>query len=269
MTKVKDDEENAYGSLDDWQIEDANALKSSIRQHAELIGGGDDTLQDDEDLAPVPVIAGGSSRQLDDTWQDEPAPFSNHDLQSSLRSSRRQIRSTDSVASQSRVSFSPDTPMSRANLTANAKAKSGTKLRALIALLCLVASLLLAIFVGGGKSGQSIAKHTIGLTPGTTLVKGAPTSAGIPVSSGNYPTYNGTFPLPDLESMNIILSAEMENMADWRIPFPAGKRTDLPVFWQIPKAGGQVVERILGLCLGLVEVTGDGVGNDDKVRHNR
>jgi hypothetical protein len=107
----------------------------------------------------------------------------------------------------------------------------------------------------------------IGTVPGTTAVKSSPiVIVGIPPALGNYPAYNATFELPALEEMNIILSPEMENLADWRIPYPAANRTDLPLFWQIPNSGAQAVQRILGQCLGLVEVSSTGAGRSETVR---
>lgn len=265
MGKSKDeDEENAYESIEDWQAEDVDALRHSIQQHAELIGGGDDTLQDDDDLQAVPVKFGGtSSKSLAESWQDEPnltPSFTNRNsgLQSSLRSSRK---ANDTPGS--RVKFSPDV---RGTFTTNAQLRSGTKLRAFICLLCLVASLCLALFLGGGRTGRFITKTMIGVTPGTASIKSSPVSVGIPPALGNYPAYNATFELPDLEAMNIILAPEMENIADWRIPYPAANRTDIPLFWQIPNSGAQVIQRILGQCLGLVEVSSNGAGRAEAVR---
>lgn len=272
--KDNDEEENAYESLDDWQAEDTNALKSSIQQHAQLIGGGDDTLQDEDDLQPIPVKSGGGSSHHIRTWQDEPETMSSishrQNLQPALRTGKNSNSGSDdkSVTSGhlSRVSFSPDVAQ-RSQFKTNAQVASGTKLRAFIALLCLVASLFLALFFGGGKTGRTITNLLIAITPGTSSVKEeSPTMIGIPPAQGNIPTYNATFELPDLEALNIMLTPEMENMADWRIPFPAANRTDLPVFWLIPKAGGQVVERIMGQCMGLIVVSGQGANDVEKVR---
>lgn len=269
MGKIKDDdEENAYESLDDWKAEDANALKDSIQQHAELIQGVDDMLQDDEDLRPVHVKFGGSSsRHLTESWHDEPngvftpsLSSRSSGLQSALKSSKKGIHD----APGSRVKFSPDV---RGTFTTNAQLRSGTKFRGLMCLLCLVGSLCLALFVGQGRTGRFITNLMIGTVPGTTAVKSSPiVIVGIPPSLGNYPAYNATFELPALEEMNIILSPEMENLADWRIPYPAANRTDLPLFWQIPNSGAQAVQRILGQCLGLVEVSSTGAGRSETVR---
>ena len=70
------------------------------------------------------------------------------------------------------------------------------------------------------------------------------------------------------------------NIADWargtsRIPAISGMDgygsvalsetvmfKDVPLFWGLPFAGGDIMESILGQCLGLVQASGGGVGGE-------
>ena len=132
------------------------------------------------------------------------------------------------------------------------------------------------IIFGHGTTGLWLTNQLIGVTPGTTSVKEPPLIDGIPgpqgtaTSSANNSTNSGsgTPEIPDLEAMNILLSPQIEQLADWVIPFPVGNRSDLPLFWQVPKSGGTAVQRILGQCMGLVEVSQAGKGHDEPVRYS-
>lgn len=77
--------------------------------------------------------------------------------------------------------------------------------------------------------------------------------------------YGGTTDIPDLESMKIRLPLQLENYQDWTVPFSASNRMETPVLWTIPRAGCGVVTRVLGQCLGLVQVSGKGYMHDEAV----
>jgi len=291
MGKPEDEEEgNAYATTDDWTLADTEdeaddgrtALSSSIQQHAANLKGdeGDITLDDDKgDVLPLGRATNvserssrsfnsltedagrtGSGRNLNYNSRSRPAARSNP--KSALKSSKRYLGAVPYKDDQSvggKVSFT------KSAYSTNQQARSGTKLRALIALVCLIASIVLALFFGHGASGRWFT--SIFIDAAGTAVKEAPSHGGIPGAIGGVPAYNGTFEIPDLESMNLVLPAIMETgFADWRIPFPAANRTDLPVYWQITKSGGTVVQRILGQCLGLVEASKEGAGREEPVR---
>jgi hypothetical protein len=297
MVKVLDDEEegNAYATDDNWTLEqdDKDALSTSIRQHALNLKGEEEDIDLDDDIDPVvplgrPSASGRSSRSfnsLSDQGQDihggatKPSSYrvntrasaqsasysqpTKKPAPSALRSSRRFVHAANddqSVGGQSKVSFSGNAKKGTTNQTS----RSGTTLRALIALTCLGISIVLAVLFGNGIIGRWITNTFIKTS---TTAKEAPTTGGIPGALGLSSAYNSSFQIPDVESMNIILPAAIENsFADWRIPFPAGNRTDLPVYWNLYKSGGTVVQRILGQCLGLVEVSNQGANHPEPVR---
>ena len=152
----------------------------------------------------------------------------------------------------------------RPTVATNTPSKHATKIRAFLALVCLLVSVSLALVGGHGNWGLWLTRSAVG-SPGTTAVEAGPGVAGLPGATGNL-VYNGTFEIPNLEAMNIVLNAEVEsNLADWRIPFPAGNRTEMPLFWDVAKSGGSVVKRILGQCLGLVQVSNLGAGHTENV----
>jgi hypothetical protein len=162
----------------------------------------------------------------------------------------------------SRVSWS-GTVNTKAFAT-NQQTRYGTKVRAIIALICLGLSIIMAVFLGYGSTGRWLTSIFI-RAPGSTAAKEAPMVGGMPGAIGTVPVYNATYETPDLEKMNIALPAAVETgYADWHIPFPAAERTDLPLFWYIPRSGGPLMQQILGRCLGLVEISKDGAGHQDE-----
>jgi hypothetical protein len=292
MGKLEDEEEgNAYATTEDWTLEeeDRDALSSSIQQHAANLKGEEADIMLDDDKAAVLPLGGSmnpserssrSSRSFS-TLSDQAGASSGRNLSytSRSRSATNRSAATSSNPKSSlkpstrylgKVPYKEDQSMSKAGFSkpvysTNQQARSGTKFRALIALICLGISICLAIFFGHGATGRWIT--SVFIDSSGTANKESPTHGGIPGAIGGAPAYNGTSEIPDLEAMNIILPASVETgFADWRIPFPAGNRSDLPAFWQLPKAGGTVVQRILGQCLGLVEVSQEGAGHDEQVR---
>jgi hypothetical protein len=145
------------------------------------------------------------------------------------------------------------------------KKKGGARIRAVAALFCLIVSLVLAALYGNGTLGLKLTSGWMHMDGKSIMSKGG----GLPAPIGGATVaFNGSInSFPDLQSMHIVLPAAMENFADWTIPFPAANRTDLPVFWTIPRAGGQVITNIMGQCLGLVEASGAGAGNQQPVSH--
>lgn len=146
------------------------------------------------------------------------------------------------------------------------KKKGGARVRAVAALVCLIVSLILASLYGNGNLGIKLTSGWMRMDGKTVMSKGA--GGGLPAPIVGVPAvaFNGSISsFPDLQSMHLMLPVAMENYADWIIPFPAANRTDLPVFWTIPRAGGQVITNILGQCLGLVEASGAGAGNQQPV----
>lgn len=293
---VSAEDGNAYASStdDDWTLpsEDRESLSSSIRQHAAILKGEDgNIILDDDKPAERPLgsdlsasrsqrsfsslnsgkvqsdITGGKSSARSIPSGSASSTARRPTPPSALRSNSRYSKSSGSSKSVGgKSSYSYGTPATKAAIQTNKPRGSGTKLRALIALVCLILAILLAVLVAYGAPGRWITEGLIGTIPGSTAIKEPPTTAGIPGAIGSTPAYNGTFDLPDLESMNIILPDAIENgFGDWRIPFPASNRTDLPVYWLLAKSGGTVVQRILGQCLGLVEVSKEGEGHEESV----
>lgn len=277
----KEEDGNAYATTEDWDMQEEDgiaALSDSIRAHA-LNLMGDEDIHLDDDIAPVPLGMAGSEAERSgrsfNTLSDEGL--------SKERSYTSRATSSESTSSTYGVPPKKTAPSalrpSRRGLgrgaskaTSGAKypskgsvyqTKSATRLRALIALLCLTLSLLLALLIGYGATGQWIAGAFITTN---SNVKDALNTGGIPGSLGQAPAYNGTYDIPNLEDIHIILPAAIENgYADWRIPFPASKRSDLPVFWNVNKNGANVIEKIFGQCLGLVEVSQYGAGHEEPV----
>jgi hypothetical protein len=281
MGRGIDDEEegNAYATTDDWTLggEDKAALSSSIQAHALNLKGGDGDIDLDGEIAQVPLgSAGHTSERSSRSFNS----LSDQGLSRNSYSSRntRGTHATHTTYSVPTKKAAPSAlrPSRRGLGSTNhspggkdpvkghtTQTKSATRLRALIALGCLALSLLLALLVGYGVTGQWITETF--MTTSNTAVEQSSTS-GMPGSLGQASAYNGTFDIPDLEAMKIILPFDVENgLADWRIPFPASKRTDLPVFWNVNKNGGTVVQKILGQCLGLVQVSKEGANHDEKV----
>lgn len=129
-------------------------------------------------------------------------------------------------------------------------------------LVCWALSLLVALFVGYGVSGL----WTTESHPSGDQALDAADVNGIPQAEGNAFVKNQTHDIPDLEAMHIILPLGMEYAyADWRIPFPASERSDLPVFWNINKSGGALVEETLSYCLGLVKFSNEGASHNEPV----
>lgn len=280
MAKGNEEDGNAYATTDDWAMQEEDgveALSDSIRAHALNLKGGEEDIDLDDDIAPVPLgVAGGEAERsnrsfntLSDpglssarnfTSRSSPSSYgiTKNAAPSALRPSRRGLG-----RGSSKTSSGGKSPL-KGSIS---QTKAATRLRALIALACLTISLLLALLVGYGATGQWITRTFI-MT--SNNVKEVSNTGGIPGSLGQARAYNGTFDIPNLEAMNIILPVAIENgYADWRIPFPASKRSDLPVFWNINKSGGSVVEKILGHCLGLVEVSGEGATHDETVSYIR
>ena len=256
-------------------------------------GGGDGFL--DEELQSRPIQSslvgsdgtGASARSFTSFGRDGDSvtgggdprkTYSQQRPKSVLRSNRRyggggggimgdyHNNTNDDGSVHSRVSFSANTKRPPRVYAAYQPTKHGTKIRATIALCCLVGSIVLAVLWGHGTAGLWIARTVVG-APGTTAVKEGPTTDGIPGPLGMAPpAFNGTFEIPNLMAMDIVLGPELENLADWRIPFPAANRTDLPIFWDIQRSGGTAVRRILGQCLGLVEVSQEGASHTEPVR---
>mmetsp|Transcript_22775 Transcript_22775/g.25091 ORF Transcript_22775/g.25091 Transcript_22775/m.25091 type:complete len:536 (+) Transcript_22775:52-1659(+) len=159
-----------------------------------------------------------------------------------------------SASSRSRVSF---VTSARPALTFGREARMGAKTRASIFCICLAISTILAIVVDHNLFGRWFASVFIH-------------KSRLPAEESRLPTpdefhiFNDTFEIPDLASMNIVIPPKIETLyADWRIPFPALNRSDLPIFWQIPKGGFSVVQRILSQCLNLVDVSEEGAGHDE------
>mmetsp|Transcript_7704 Transcript_7704/g.8789 ORF Transcript_7704/g.8789 Transcript_7704/m.8789 type:complete len:551 (+) Transcript_7704:192-1844(+) len=137
-------------------------------------------------------------------------------------------------------------------LTFTKQTKMGTKIRAGIFLVSLILSTILALMVGHNSIGRCFANYLL-----RTYRHSSDEEIGRLPTANGLGTINSTkFEIPDLESMNIILPPRIDKLyADWRVPFPATNRSDLPTFWQIPKGGFSVVQRILSQCLNLAEVS--------------
>jgi hypothetical protein len=276
MGKGNEEDGNAYATSSDWTMQEevgVAALSDSIRAHALNLKGGEEGIDLDDDIAPVPLGMTGSEAErsnrsfnsLSDPGMSNSRNFSarsspssygipRHAAPSALRPARRGLGGSSSKSSSGRKY-----PL-KATIS---QTKSATRLRAFIALACVTVSFLLALLVGYGATGQWITRAFI---MNSRNVKEMSNSGGIPGSQGEALAYNGTFDIPNLEAMHIILPLAIENgYADWRIPFPASKRSDLPVFWNINKSGGSVVEKILCHCLGLIEVSGEGATHDEPV----
>lgn len=283
MGKGTDDEEegNAYATTtDDWTLadEDYAALSSSIQAHALNLKGGDGDIDLDGEIAQVPLgLSANKSERSSRSFNSLSDPGISKNSNSS-RNSRGQygINSYYSTPTTTKAAPSALRPSRRGLGSTNrsyagmdlvkghtTQTKSATRLRALIALGCLTLSLLLALLVGYGVTGQWITETF--MTTSNSVVEQSNTT-GMPGPLGQASAYNGTFDIPDLEAMKIILPSDVENgFADWRIPFPASKRTDLPVFWNVNKNGGTVVQKIFGQCLGLVLFNQEGANHDEKV----
>lgn len=282
MGKGNDDEEegNAYATTtDDWTLadEDYAALSSSIQAHAINLKGGDADIDLDGEIAQVPLgLSANKSERSSRSFNS----LSDPGISKSSHGSRNSrgtyaINSSYSIPTTKKAAPSALRPSRRGLGYTNrsyggtesvkghtTQTKSATRLRALIALGCLTVSLLLALLVGYGVTGQWITVTF--MTTSNTAVEQSNTT-GMPGPLGQASVYNGTFDIPDLEAMKIILPFDVENgLADWRIPFPATKRTDLPIFWNINKNGGTVVQKIVGQCLGLVLFNKEGANHDEK-----
>jgi hypothetical protein len=286
MGKPEDEEEgNAYATTDDWTLQenDRDALTTSIQQHAANLKGEEaDIMLDDDKAAVLPLGSMNSSERSSRSFNslsDQAGGRSNKNLSYTSRSRSRSATNRAAASSNPKSALKPNTRylgkvpykddskanFSKSGYSTNQQARSGTKVRALIALVCLGVSIALAMFFGHGATGRWITN--VFIDSSGTANKEAPTHGGIPGAIGGAPAYNGTHEIPDLEAMNIVLPASIETgFSDWHIPFPAGNRSDLPAFWQLPKAGGTVVQRILGQCLGLVEVSQEGAGHEEPVR---
>eukprot|EP00521_Asterionellopsis_glacialis_P009261 CAMPEP_0195287156 /NCGR_PEP_ID=MMETSP0707-20130614/4335_1 /TAXON_ID=33640 /ORGANISM="Asterionellopsis glacialis, Strain CCMP134" /LENGTH=836 /DNA_ID=CAMNT_0040346885 /DNA_START=12 /DNA_END=2522 /DNA_ORIENTATION=+ len=163
---------------------------------------------------------------------------------------------------QSRISFSQRTAHSK--VATNVPLKNSTKVRAMLCLGCAAGSIVLSLMYGHGAAGLWMTNQFLRIGPGEDrvrvdgngMVAGSSAAGGLG-SLGPSTAYNGNFQVPDLASMNIMLFGDMEHYQDWTVPYVAN-RTDIPVLWTIPRAGGNVLIRILGQCLGLVQVSGEG-----------
>jgi hypothetical protein len=272
------DEGNAYATTDDWTLqsrEDRAALTNSIRSQASNIENFEDDIQLEDDVAPIPL---GQTRGMRGPSNRSFNSLSAKNMESMTNFSSRLPRTTTTTTTNgtttapqsalrpSRRGFGLSKDVVKSPSKPSGSSKSATALRAIIALICLVVSIVLALLVGYGVTGLWITE-TFMKSKGSKI-KEATNPGGIPGSLGQTPVYNSTFDIPDLEEMRILLPVNLENgYADWRIPFPASNRSDLPVFWNVNKNGGTVIQKILGQCLGLIEVSNVGANHDkDPVR---
>jgi hypothetical protein len=284
------DEGNAYATTDDWTLqgrEDRATLTDSIRSQANNFESFEDDIQLDDDVAPIPLgqsrgnkgTSNRSFNSLSAKNMDSVTTFNSRSLSKATLSSSRGLGGSNLSQATTTAPQSALRPSRRGlGLSKNGgqypskssgSSKSATALRAIIALICLVVSIILALLVGYGVTGLWITE-TFMKSKGTNI-KEPTNSGGIPGSLGQAPVYNSTFDIPNLEEMRIVLPVNIENgYADWRIPFPASNRSDLPVFWNVNKNGGTVIQKILGQCLGLIEFSNEGASHDkDPVRKNR
>ena len=265
--KVDDTDSNAYSSLKEEgavQSSDAEALSSLIKQHSANLRGDED-LDLTDDVPMTSPIAQDPPQAAVPSAQNSKRGLVGIMRSKSKYSRRKQqqqpVAGTGNVGTTKSISFSDGTKTAHTSHIA----KSATRIRAMICLSCLVFSLILALLFGHGSTGLIITSNAINSADSASVSKEPPVVTGMPGPFGTPSVYNSSFDIPDLEAMNILLSPQIENLADWKIPFPASNRTDMPLFWHVPKSGGTVVQRILGLCLGLVEASSQGATHDEPV----
>ena len=204
-------------------------------QRKQLEGSGGSVLADERTLHSAPPKMDRQSPPRTVPVQSRIAAVQNVTSSTSLRGSHQ--LETAQLPRRGRGR----TPLLRRLLGGSPERRIGLAL----GILCFAVSSLFATFYGRGK---------LGLTAGVVMYKNTIGAKGA-VEDGLLRDTAGTSSSLPVHSSVALPPAIEDGYSDISDAVESASGKELVVFWQIPRAGGNVIRVILGQCLGLVEAS--------------